>query len=357
MIRFPVAIRQTVVTATFAAAAATAALASDAATFEISKMMYTGLCDASAGIALSPTQFAVINDEDNVLRFFTFDNPKPAPESFDLSAFLGIADGKEADIEGAARIGDLVYWISSHGRNKEGKQQERRLRFFATRVTPTGAKPLTAEGTAYRDLLKKFIEPILQKEGFTAAPDGGTDLAKAPEKPGSLNIEGLAASGNSLLIGFRNPQPKVDGSPRALVVELKNPAALITASPAAPERGEVFRLDLGGRGIRSLEALPNGRGFLIVAGPFDDNGSFALYRWDGTQANQPVQVPGIDFKDFVPEGLFVDNTDGGGTALNVTLLSDDGGVKVMDPATKTLVDCKEAPKSERRTRLAKLRIE
>ena len=50
-------------------------------TFEISPMMYTGLCDASAGIGLSPTQFAVINDEDNVVRFFTFGNPKPAPET------------------------------------------------------------------------------------------------------------------------------------------------------------------------------------------------------------------------------------------------------------------------------------
>jgi hypothetical protein len=356
MPRFSSAIRQTLIAASAVAATVVAIVtANTGATFEIGSLEYKGLCDASAGIALSPTRFAVINDEDNVLRFFTFGNPKP--EELDLNTFLGVTS--ESDIEGAAQIGDLVYWITSHGRNKEGKHQERRLRFFATRLTPTGAKPVAVEGTAYRDLLKKFIEPVLKAEGFTADPDGPNDPAKAPEKPGSLNIEGLAASGNSLLIGFRNPQPKASGSPRALVVTLKNPSALITASPAAPELGEVFRLDLGGRGVRSLEALPNGRGFLIMAGPFDDNGSFAAYRWDGTQANQPVQLTGIDFKNFIPEAVFVDKAAPGssGTALSLTVMSDDGGLKLMDPVKKVLVECKDLPTSELRTRLAKLRIE
>jgi hypothetical protein len=189
---------------------------------------------------------------------------------------------------------------------------------------------MKTEGRPYRDLLETFIEPILKAEGFTAIPGGKPDPAKAPEMEGSLNIEGLAASGNSLLIGFRNPQPTLNGTARALVVELKNPAALITATPAAPEKGAIFKLDLGGRGIRSFEALPAGRGFAIVAGPFNDIGAFALYRWDGTQGSAPVLESGVDFSGFNPEALFLNPPAPGSPskALSLTLLSDDGGRKI-----------------------------
>jgi hypothetical protein len=363
MTRFPSALRRTL-TAALAASVAAAAIVvvnagapappADAATFEVSKTIYKGLCDASAAIALSPTQFAMFNDEDNHLRFFTFGNATVSSPDIDLDVFLGTGDDDEVDAEGAARIGDVVYWISSHGRNTKGVFQERRLRFFATRVTPTGGAPMETQGKPYRDLLKEFIEPILKAEGFTAAPGGNPDPNKAPEAKDSLNIEGLAASGNSLLIGFRNPQPKVNGSARALVVELKNPAALITDTPAAPEKGEIFKLDLGGRGVRSLEALPNGGGFVIVAGPFNDTGTFALYRWDGTQANQPVLVPGVDFTGFTPEAMFVDQAaagGGAGAALNLTVMSDDGSVKLEDKE-----ECKEKPKTRWRTRLGKIKI-
>ena len=211
MSRFPAAAVAIVITTITTLAAARIA-AGDGATFEITKTL-SGLCDASAAVGVSPTQFVVINDEDNLLRFFTVGSTSPSPDTIDLDDFLVTGDNNEADIEGAARIGDLVYWITSHGRNKVGKPQERRLRLFATRLTPTGAKPLTVEGAPYRDLLTKFIEPILKEQGFTADPGGKENPAKAPEMPGSLNIEGLAASGSSLLIGFRNPQPDVNGSP------------------------------------------------------------------------------------------------------------------------------------------------
>jgi hypothetical protein len=364
MPRSSIALRRTITAALVASTAAAALVCvsaggaappPDAATFQESKTIYKGLCDASAAVAVSPTQFAVFNDEDNHLRFFTFGSGTEASpdHDLDLDAFLGTDVDKEADVEGAARIGDVVYWISSHGRNSSGEFQKRRLRFFATRVAAGGPVPMTTEGTAYRDLVEKFIEPVLKAEGFTAAPGVKLDDKKAPEKEGSLNIEGLAASGTSLLIGFRNPQPKVGGSARALVVELKNPDKLITASPAAPEKGEVFRLDLGGRGVRSIEALPDNRGFVIVAGPFNDTGPFALYRWDGTQANQPVQVNGVDFTGFTPEAMFVDQRAPGDTskALSLTVLSDDGGVMMADGK-----ECKAMPKTRWQTRLGKITI-
>lgn len=322
-------------------------------TFQLATTSYTGLCDASAAVALSPTQFAVFNDEDNRVRFFTVGNGTPLVPDLDLDTFLETGTDKEADVEGAARIGDVVYVITSHGRNSRGEVQKRRLRFFALRVTPGGSPMMKTEGTPYRDLLETFIEPILKAEGFTAVPGGQDDPAKAPEKAGSLNIEGLAASGNSLLIGFRNPQPKLNGSTRALVVELKNPSQLITATPAVPEKGAIFRLELGGRGIRSMEALPAGRGFAIVAGPFNDSGTFALYRWNGTQTTAPVLEAGVNFSDFTPEALFVDQPAPGspGKALSLTLLSDDGGRLIEG------TPCKDLPKPQWRTRLGTVTLE
>ena len=324
--------------------------------FTPSTTVYKGLCDASAAIALSPTRFAVFNDEDNHLRVFSFANgPDTSPEhDLDLDAFLGTDVDKEADVEGAARIGDVVYWITSHGRNSSGEFQKRRLRLFATRLTADASAPLKPEGTPYRDLLEAFIEPALKAEGFTASPGVKLDPNKAPEKADSLNIEGLAAAGNSLLIGFRNPHPKVGGVPRALVVELRNPEKLIADAKATPEKGQVFRLDLGGRGIRSMEALPNGGGFVIAAGPANDSGTFALYRWDGTQASSPTQVQGVDFKDFTPEAMFVDQQASGDSAktVSLTVLSDDGGVMLEGGK-----ECKEEPKTRWRTRLGKIALQ
>ncbi|MCE6966894.1 hypothetical protein, partial [Cereibacter sphaeroides] len=67
----------------------------------------------------------------------------------DLNIFLGIdPQGKnpEADLEGLSRIGDTVYAITSHGRNKDGKFRPNRHRLFALKVTPgAGDEPPSLE--------------------------------------------------------------------------------------------------------------------------------------------------------------------------------------------------------------------
>jgi serine/threonine protein phosphatase PrpC len=92
------------------------------------------MCDASAAVALDADHFVVANDERNTLRIYKRGQPDPV-NSVELSTFLGTNEKKESDLEGAARIGTRVYWISSHGRNKDGELQERRRRFFATEIT------------------------------------------------------------------------------------------------------------------------------------------------------------------------------------------------------------------------------
>ncbi|TCT03521.1 DUF3616 domain-containing protein [Aquabacter spiritensis] len=295
---------------------------------------YDGICDASAAIALDANHFVVAEDEHDVLFVYRFGQSAPVG-AVDLVDVLGNRSSKgkvkEADIEGAARIGTRIYWIASHGRDSKGDREPTRQRLFATDIK-TGATPPTVvpAGTPYKSLLDDLLAAL------NATPDGAALVLaaaakQAPEAPAGLNIEGLAATPRGdLLIGFRNPRP----GDKALIVPLTNAAALMDgAKPAV--FGAPILLDLGGRGIRSIERV--GAAYVIVAGPFGDRtaapgGDFALYRWDGPgTAPRPIAA---DFGAFRPEALF--QADGA-----LYLLSDDGGEPVGG------VDCKKAPQAAR----------
>ena len=297
-----------------AAFAVTIALAASAQAQEV--LTYDGACDASAGIALDAERFAVANDENNRIGYFRLGEAKGAG-ALDLDAFLRIRAGREADVEGAAPMGKRTYWITSHGRSSSGKRQPSRQRFFATE-TSDGAS-LATIGVPYTRLL----------DDLTSTPDLARyrlgEAARRPaEAPGGLNIEGLAATpGGGVLVGFRNPLHQG----RALIVPLENPAQMIEGERA--RLGAPIELDLGGRGIRSMELV--GSSYVIVAGPTADEGTFALYRWSGKpeDAATPVRA---DLRDLRPEGLFAIP----GTS-SVQLLSDDGGIEIEG------VECKSLP--------------
>lgn len=278
---------------------------------------YEGLCDASAAVALDARHFVVADDEHNRLTVYRRGEPKAVRE-IAVGDFLK-AD-KESDLEGAARVGQRIYWIGSHARNSAGKRREDRQRFFATTIDGATVKPV---GQPYLALLADLL----------AAPSlAGLPMADAAQRPAEakdgFNIEGLAAAPDgSLLIGLRNPVP----SGRALLVPLLNPADLVEGRGPA-KFGTPLRLDLGGRGVRDIERV--GQGYLIVAGPTGDDGSFALYRWSGQAQQPPVPLP-LDLGSLRPEALFA-WPDG-----QLTLLSDDGGVSVGKQA------CKDADPSHR----------
>lgn len=280
---------------------------------------YSGLCDASAAVALGADHFVVADDELNTLQIYKR-GQVDSVGSLELSAFLGTKKDKESDLEGAAAIGTRIYWISSHGRSKAGKVQERRYRFFATEVQPGPVPALSTVGQPFNNLLSELVK----------TDKAYKDAAKlAPEEVGGLNIEGLAATPDGkLLIGFRNPVP--GGS--ALIVPLENPKDLINGKKA--KFGLPIKLDLGGRGIRSIE-LGSDSSYLVVAGPTADSGSFALYRWSGKPGDAAKAVPHVDFKNLRPEALFaIPHTD------MVQILSDDGGVNTDG------ISCKDREKSK-----------
>jgi hypothetical protein len=281
---------------------------------------YRGICNASAGIDLGSGFFIVADDDINTLVIYQYEKPAYV-DKVDLGDYLRSDDGKtkEADLEGAARIGDRIYWIASHGRNGDGEVRPTRHRLFATRIVASGANPTVRplDAKPYSGLLEA-LAPNQRFEELTSASK------IAPEASGGLNIEGLAdTQDRGLLIGFRNPLSKGNGE--ALVLKLKNPAAVVEQG-ASPVFDDLIRLDLGHRGIRSMERI--GAEYFIVAGPYDNgtlgapSSRFAIYKWSGTPGVAPEHWKDIAPPDFHAEGLFEI-----AGAKQLYLLSDDGDLQ------------------------------
>lgn len=285
---------------------------------------FQGMCDASAAIAVGTDCLLVASDEDSVLRLYRASQPGPPAQVFDLAPHLALDDKHpETDIEGAAPLGDLVFWITSHGRNAAGKVRESRDRFFAVRLHESGGSySLTLEGRPYRQLLADLLgHPELAEAGFAAAS------RKAPKEPGALNIEGLAATPQrTLLIGFRNPIVRE----RALVVPLLNPFEVIQGARA--QLGKLIFLDLAGRGVRDLVWFEDR--YVIVAGSFDGSGKGRLYEWRG-EGSGPRRLDFTPPKQFTPEALVVFPEQVGPRFL---LLSDDGAREIDGCKCKELAD-------------------
>jgi hypothetical protein len=290
--------------------------------------VYTGICGASAAAAIGQEGFVVADDESNRLRVYARNKGGPALQSIDLTPQLELDwRAPEIDLEGAARLGDYVYWITSHSRNKKGKEHPNRYRFFATAVRSTNAGArIEFVGRPYKTLLRDLAAaPALQRYSLAAAS------RLAPKARGGLNIEGLCSTADQrLLIAFRNPIP----NGHALLVPLENPEQMIEGSPA--KIGPAIELDLDGLGIRDM-AFWQGE-YLIIAGSFDGKGKSKLYRWAGGKA-KPRHLKEVNLKGLNPEAIVVYPKLG---LEEVQLLSDD--------SSRSSVDCNNLPISARQFR-------
>lgn len=283
-----------------------------------SNSTYRGICDASAAVALDNHHFVVADDELNVLRVYRRAQPDPVGQ-VDLTQFLGTKKAKESDLEGAAAIGNRIFWISSHGTNSEGVVQDRRRRLFATEIVAGEVPSVRPVGKPYASLVDDLSKGALGELGLAEA------AKKPPKTKGALNIEGLAATPDGkLIVGFRNPIR--DG--KALLVPITNPDAIVAGDRAV--LGQPMQIDLDGRGIRSIDLV--GSSYLIVAGPIDEEAGFDLYRWSGDPKVKPEIVHGVTLAGLNPEALFAVPASG-----EVQILSDDGTVRI-DGRT-----CKDAP--------------
>ena len=300
-----------------------------------SSLVFRGASDTSAAVAAGERTVIVADDENNVLRVYGVEGGAPVSR-FDLTDFLGVvAKSPEADIEGAARIGNRVYWISSHGRNRDGKWRPNRCRFFATEtITGTRSVAVGAIGRPCTDLAQRLADDRVitaacpgLAESFRPGRLDGKTKDFAPKKHG-LNIEGLCAdaSGSRLFIGLRNPlvAPSGGGNHCAIIVPLLNPAEVIEQGQQ-PRFGRPMLWDLGGLGVRDMTRSEYHRATFILAGPHGGGGRWALYRWSGDDGEQPVLVRPLDrlMPGWHPEALVAFSG-----SPRLLLLSDDGTLVV-----------------------------
>ena len=157
--------------------------------------VFHGASDASAGAAIGGDTFIVADDENNTLRVYKVGLAKPI-FSFDLSEFLQTtAKNPEADIEGAAKTGNRIYLITSHGRNKDGEYRPNRYRFFAAEIVTdgnsVGIKPV---GRPYENLAIDLVstKSDVQRDLVKATGFGlklkGKDLERlAPKSEGLIS--------------------------------------------------------------------------------------------------------------------------------------------------------------------------
>lgn len=286
-----------------------------------SPIIYSGALDGSAAVPIDSKLFAAASDEDSIIRIYRRDAGGQPQQRIDLSAFLELDPRwPETDIEAAARVGDRVYWITSHGRNKTGKERESRNRFFATDIrTNENGVQLAIVGKPYKDLLEDLLAAS-QLRQF----DFKTAATRAPKSADGLAIEGLVGMPDGqLLIGFRNPVPKH----RALLVPLLNPDEVVHGAHA--RFGEPIQWDLGGLGIRDISSWQGE--FIIIAGRYEAGGTSKLFRWSGGAA-PPVQMKHLSLKGLNPEAIIIYPDKG---LREFQLLSDDSTEQKNKDASRT----------------------
>jgi hypothetical protein len=263
---------------------------------------YRGICEASAAALVDASHVAVASDDFSAIMIYQQGKPEP------VSKF---AVDDVTDIEGSARIGDTIFWLTSHSLNSSGEDKKKRKELFATSVSADGT--LSNSGEVYRNLRADMAKALGSSE----------DSLKT-----RVNIEGLAATPDGhLLIGLRGPVP----DDRAILLELANPLQLVKLGPGDVGSAQITRvvtMDLSdgagttGRGVRDIARV--GSRYLVLAGSEPDGGKPApkLFWWDGNAEGKVTPGPNADFSGMTPEAIVVWSDQEG------EILSDSGGALV-----------------------------
>lgn len=265
-------------------------------------LRFEGICDGSAAVRLDDGRWWVAYDEDTALSLFPADGGRYEAR-VELVEALSLGDDGELDLEGAARVGDRIWWIGSHGNDSAGEIEPNRRVLFATTADDRGVL-----------LAGPFDLTLLLR---AAMPERLSDAAmKRPPKEGGLNIEGLAPGPDGrLLVGLRSPLSGPDGMTGTAAV------AVLAAPEGAFTIERVLTLELGDKGVRDL--FRDGDEYVLIAGPVASGGAQELRRWDGASTTT-TPIAGPDLSDLNPEAVARD-----GDAW--LILSDDGKLKRPDP--------------------------
>lgn len=293
------------------------------------ELKHFGACDASGSVVFETKYLVVANDEDNILRVYDSTSSGKPLAAIDINDyFTNNPKRREVDIEAATILNGAIYYITSHGRNKNGKERPERRNFFANQFAIEGGSFSAQQvGHSYSNLL----EDMKQDERFKKYKLEEAETL-APKAEGSLNIEGLCTtSEKQLLIGFRNPIREG----KALVVTLENPEELVQEKNISAKFGDPIDLDLGGLGIRSIEYWESHELYIIAAGAYTTSHEFKFYQWSGNRDEKPEEIEIVDLPPgFNPEAVVIYPN------LNnkFQVLSDDGSVQ-----REGETPCKELP--------------
>jgi hypothetical protein len=290
---------------------------------------HTGVSDASTAMPIDANWMFVGDDENQVLRIYSRTRSGGPIGGRDFSPLLNIVDfyddgsPKEVDIEGSTRVGNRIYWVGSHSHAFNATERTNRARLFATDVSGAGTNT-QLKLVAHYDFLKLDLLAWDANNrhgqgahyyGFAASAAEGAD-PKAPDGSG-FNIEGLCMAPGpnnttNAYLAFRAPLVPPTGPAarsKALLIPVLNFGKLTAkrSGPGSAQFGPPIELNLGGRGVRSIEGS-GGTNYLIVAGPpgAGDNlpppGNFKLFTWTGQPADPP-QERDADLTGLNPEGI------------------------------------------------------
>ncbi len=285
--------------------------------------------DASTAIALDANFMVVGDDEASVLRVYDRAGGTAVVE-WNYSAALG--NGGELDLEAGTLIGNTLYFIGSHSNTRAGADANSREFIFTVTVSGSGANTVFTYGgqASLETALATWDSSNAHGKGanyfgFTASAASGV----VPELVNGFSIEGMTASqdGSQLFLAFRAPHTTTTARNMAVIV----PVTVASVLTATPVFGAPIELNLGGRGIRSIEKAADGNGYLILAGPAgsasaEATNDFRLFRWDGVSTNPTELDVNLDALRDGTGGSFETIVDVQSTAQGtlVQLLQDNG---------------------------------
>jgi hypothetical protein len=315
-----------------------------------SEIVFTGGCDASAGLLLDEHHLLVADDEDKKkteLRVYDLRSPGAPKTTVDLTAALAPdTEEPEVDLEGLTRFGSRFALMGSHSRRgDQAKPAPSRRRILAFAVS--GTAPALTLGKAAR--YEKLVE---QAQAFlTTLPESDPlkmlvlDRA-VPSKKGGLSIEALSetATPGELLIGLRSP---LGPGAQALLLLVTNAAAVLDSGAAAAFAPPI-RLDLGKQGLRDVVRDPKSGDYVILAGNAGDGGTFALWRWAGpSSTSKPTKIRAVDTPGA---GTSAEGVVLAATPNTAWILFDEGERPLPNP-TADLATCKDQKRPDRSFRV------
>jgi hypothetical protein len=169
-------------------------------------------------------------------------------------ALAGDKEQGESDIEGLARDGQRLWLVGSHS-----------LRLNEAGEAVAGQR-LAFEASSGQDALTRVLADDHRLKPFLAIPS----------KENGLDVEGLTARDDRVLVGLRGPVLRGI----ALVVDLRLAGLEDENSPLTLASHRLRFLQLNGLAVRDLARVPESEDVLLLAGPtMTQAGPCYIYRW------------------------------------------------------------------------------